>query len=180
MCSPIRTWMRSFASAESGRPKSHSASSGIKIACTRRRVSSPSARTFALPVWFIRSRSFMSASNLKQPETPEARAQWGKTAGSPEEQLFLEGPHGRGFELGRAIRIFRELIYGFRALHFVGPCITVFGSARFPAEHRYYPHPRVGSANCGRGLYGHDRRRTGLNGSRQSRGQGGRWRLHRL
>src|SRR5579872_5991093 len=142
MCSPIRTWMRSFASAESGRPKSHSASSGIKIACTRRRVSSPSARTFALPVWFIRSRSFMSASNLKQPETPEARAQWGKTAGSPEEQLFLEGPHGRGFELGRAIRIFRELIYGFRALHFVGPCITVFGSARFPAEHRYYAFTR--------------------------------------
>ena len=80
----------------------------------------------------------MSASNLKQPETPEARAQWGKVAGSPEEQLFLEGPHARGFELGRAIRIFRELIYGFRALHFVGPCITVFGSARFPAEHRYY------------------------------------------
>jgi len=80
----------------------------------------------------------MSASNLKQPEIPEARAQWGKIAGSREEQLFLEGPHGRGFELGRAIRIFRELIYGFRALHFVGPCITVFGSARFPAEHRYY------------------------------------------
>ena len=80
----------------------------------------------------------MSASDLKQPETPEARAQWGKTAGSPEEQLFLEGPHGRGFELGRAVRIFRELIQGFRALHFVGPCITVFGSARFPAESRYY------------------------------------------
>ena len=69
----------------------------------------------------------MSASDLKQTETPEARAQWGKTAASPEEQLFLQGPHGRGYELGRAIRIFRELIYGFRALHFVGPCLTVFG-----------------------------------------------------
>jgi hypothetical protein len=80
----------------------------------------------------------MSASDLKQPETPEARAQWGKKAASPEEQLFLEGPHGRGFELGRAVRIFRELISGFRALHFVGPCLTVFGSARFPAESRYY------------------------------------------
>jgi uncharacterized protein (TIGR00730 family) len=80
----------------------------------------------------------MSASDLKQPETPEARAQWGKTTASPEEQLFLRGPHGRGFELGRAMRIFRELIKGFRALHFVGPCITVFGSARFPAESRYY------------------------------------------
>jgi len=80
----------------------------------------------------------MSASDLNQPERPEARAQWGKTTASPEEQLFLEGPHGRGFELARAVRIFRELISGFRALHFVGPCITVFGSARFPAEHRYY------------------------------------------
>jgi len=27
---------------------------------------------------------------------------------------------------------------GFRALHFVGPCVTVFGSARFNAEHPYY------------------------------------------
>jgi len=80
----------------------------------------------------------MSASDLNQPERPEARAQWGKTTASPEEQLFLEGPHGRGFELARAVRIFRELISGFRALHFVGPCITVFGSARFPPEHHYY------------------------------------------
>jgi hypothetical protein len=27
---------------------------------------------------------------------------------------------------------------GFRAFHFVGPCVTVFGSARFTEEHRYY------------------------------------------
>jgi len=27
---------------------------------------------------------------------------------------------------------------GFRTLHFVGPCVTVFGSARFPEDHRYY------------------------------------------
>ena len=27
---------------------------------------------------------------------------------------------------------------GFRKLHFVGPCVTVFGSARFTAEHHYY------------------------------------------
>jgi len=80
----------------------------------------------------------MSASDLKTPETPEGKAQWGKKAASPEEQLFLEGPHSRGFELGRAVRIFWELIQGFRALHFVGPCITVFGSARFPEQHRYY------------------------------------------
>ncbi len=34
--------------------------------------------------------------------------------------------------------MFRELVYGFRKLHFVGPCVTVFGSARFNEHHRYY------------------------------------------
>jgi len=29
-------------------------------------------------------------------------------------------------------------VRGFRALHFVGPCVTVFGSARFPEDHPYY------------------------------------------
>jgi hypothetical protein len=35
-------------------------------------------------------------------------------------------------------RIMREFISGFRTLHFVGPCVTVFGSARFGADHPYY------------------------------------------
>src|SRR5678816_2013561 len=80
----------------------------------------------------------MPVENLKESEVPQPNPEWGKSTSEPEEGLFLEGPRGRGFELGRASRIFRELIYGFRALHFVGPCITVFGSARFPPEHRYY------------------------------------------
>jgi uncharacterized protein (TIGR00730 family) len=29
-------------------------------------------------------------------------------------------------------------MHGFRSLHFVGPCVTVFGSARFGEEHPYY------------------------------------------
>ncbi len=36
------------------------------------------------------------------------------------------------------VRIAAEFIKGFRALHFVGPCVTVFGSARFGPEHRHY------------------------------------------
>ena len=36
------------------------------------------------------------------------------------------------------VRIAAEFIRGFRALHFVGPCVTVFGSARFGPEHRHY------------------------------------------
>lgn len=51
---------------------------------------------------------------------------------------FLTGPQPRGFELRLAIDVFIEFIRGFRALHFVGPCVTVFGSARFKEDHPYY------------------------------------------
>jgi uncharacterized protein (TIGR00730 family) len=51
---------------------------------------------------------------------------------------FLTGPQPRGFELKLALEIFWEFIRGFRALHFVGPCVTVFGSARFKEDHPYY------------------------------------------
>lgn len=57
--------------------------------------------------------------------------QWGKISIHSEEERFLEGPKRRTFELWQAIRIFFEFIRGFRRLHFVGPCVTVFGSARF-------------------------------------------------
>ena len=77
-------------------------------------------------------KTLMPVEQVAEPEVPNS--QWGKSTSSPEEELFLEGPRSRGFELGRAFRIFRELIYGFRALHFVGPCVTVFGSARFPPD----------------------------------------------
>ena len=56
----------------------------------------------------------------------------------PEITQFLQGPQKRSFELGRAVGIFFEIMRGFRKLHFVGPCVTVFGSARFTAEHQYY------------------------------------------
>jgi uncharacterized protein (TIGR00730 family) len=56
----------------------------------------------------------------------------------PEEGRFLRGPQDRGIELLRAFRIFFEFVRGFRGLHFVGPCVTVFGSARFREGHRYY------------------------------------------
>ena len=56
----------------------------------------------------------------------------------PEITHFLQGPQRRGFELGRAVGIFFEIMRGFRKLHFLGPCVTVFGSARFTEEHAYY------------------------------------------
>lgn len=58
------------------------------------------------------------------------------------EQVFLEGPKSRGYELSFAIKVFFQFIKGFRSLHFVGPCITVFGSARFKEDHEYYEKAR--------------------------------------
>ena len=54
------------------------------------------------------------------------------------EHVFLEGPKSRGYELAFAFKVFKQFIKGFRTLHFVGPCITVFGSARFKEDHPYY------------------------------------------
>ena len=39
---------------------------------------------------------------------------------------------------------------GFRTLHFVGPCVTVFGSARFPEDHPYYALAREVGARLAR------------------------------
>lgn len=56
----------------------------------------------------------------------------------PKSSVYLEGPKSRGFELSFAFRVFGQFLKGFRSLHFVGPCITVFGSARFKESHPYY------------------------------------------
>lgn len=56
----------------------------------------------------------------------------------PKTHVYLEGPKSRSFELSFAFRVFRQFIHGFRRLHFMGPCITVFGSARFNENHPYY------------------------------------------
>ncbi len=55
---------------------------------------------------------------------------------------YLDGPKPRGSELAFAWKVFRQFIKGFRGLHFVGPCITVFGSARFKEDHIYYAAAR--------------------------------------
>ncbi len=64
--------------------------------------------------------------------------QWGAVAADREQEWFLGAPRSRRSELMRVIRIAAEFIKGFRSLHFVGPCVTVFGSARFPEVHPYY------------------------------------------
>jgi len=69
--------------------------------------------------------------------------QWGKASGSPDEHHFLSGPTVRRSETIRVWRIAMEFIKGFRALHFVGPCVTVFGSARFNDGSEYYELSRT-------------------------------------
>ncbi len=59
-----------------------------------------------------------------------------------DERRFLAGPQDRGSEALRLLRIGREFVRGFRALHFVGPCVTVFGSSRFPEQHPFYAQAR--------------------------------------
>lgn len=54
------------------------------------------------------------------------------------EKEFLSGPLSRFKEFNFVLRVAWEFIRGFQRLHFVGPCITVFGSARFGEDHKYY------------------------------------------
>lgn len=92
-------------------------------------------------------------------DTPPARGskpagaaapQWGKRARTRDERVFLEGPRRRGSELWRVVRIAAEFIRGFRSLHFVGPCVTFFGSARFPETHPHYDLARKTAAAVAR------------------------------
>lgn len=65
-------------------------------------------------------------------------------------QRFLQGPQPRRYELAKAFKIFFECLRGFRNLHFVGPCVTVFGSARFPEMHPHYRMARAVGAELAR------------------------------
>lgn len=55
-----------------------------------------------------------------------------------EDRALLSGPNRRLRDLQLLYSVAKDFILGFRSLHFVGPCITVFGSARFDEKHRYY------------------------------------------
>ena len=72
---------------------------------------------------------------------------------SEPDRVLLEGPRSRFRELMTLLRVGRDFIRGFRTLHFAGPCVTVFGSARFDEHHRYYAMAReVGAALSGLGF----------------------------
>jgi uncharacterized protein (TIGR00730 family) len=62
---------------------------------------------------------------------------------TPPDIVLLEGPRTRIRELGTLLRVGRDFIRGFRALHFVGPCVTIFGSARLKDDHPAYAQARA-------------------------------------
>ncbi len=59
---------------------------------------------------------------------------------------FLSGPRSRWKEFTFTLKVLLDFIRGFRALHFAGPCVTVFGSARFNETDAYYETTRRLSA----------------------------------
>jgi uncharacterized protein (TIGR00730 family) len=63
------------------------------------------------------------------------------------EKAFLAGRRSREADLESAVRIFLEFLRAFESFEFQQPCVTVFGSARFGEDHRYYRLAReVGTA----------------------------------
>jgi uncharacterized protein (TIGR00730 family) len=55
-----------------------------------------------------------------------------------QDSLFIQGARSRLRELRFLLKIGWEFFRGLRSLHFLGPCVTVFGSARFKEDHEYY------------------------------------------
>ncbi len=55
---------------------------------------------------------------------------------------YLKGARSRWKEFVFSFDVLLEFIKGFRNLHFIGPCITIFGSARFDEHHPYYQSAR--------------------------------------
>jgi hypothetical protein len=76
---------------------------------------------------------------MKNTDRPEKNSSdWLTTFRGTDEKEFLKGTREHPKELASAGRVFLEFVRGFQALGSLGPCVTVFGSARFDEEHRYY------------------------------------------
>ena len=75
----------------------------------------------------------------------------GKVEGA--EKLFLKGRRSREADLEGAVTFFLEFLRGFESFDFDGPCVTVFGSARFSEDHAYYQLARETGAALARAGY---------------------------
>ena len=72
------------------------------------------------------------------------------------EKAFLSGRRNREADLESAVTFFLKFLRGFESFDFKEPCVTAFGSARFPEGHPFYEEARgvgrklarAGSAAC--------------------------------
>lgn len=66
---------------------------------------------------------------------------------SKDESFFVRGPLSRFKEFTFAFKVFFNFIRAFRKMHFIGPCVTVFGSARFTKDSEHYKNAeKIGAA----------------------------------
>lgn len=59
-----------------------------------------------------------------------------------EDRMLLSGPNPRSRDFRLLMGVVNDFLNGFRTLHFVGPCVTVFGSARYAEDHIFYQKAR--------------------------------------
>lgn len=64
------------------------------------------------------------------------------------ESSWLAGPRSRFNDFISLIRVGLDFIRAYRILHFVGPCVTIFGSARTKPGTRYYELAREMGEAC--------------------------------
>src|SRR5258705_5677089 len=78
------------------------------------------------------------ASEIPMQPAPDSTVAAVVTPPERADEIFLEGPRSRFAEFCTLLRVMRDFLRGYRALHFVGPCVTVFGSARIKPDDPYY------------------------------------------
>ncbi len=86
-----------------------------------------------------------AVANTEKNETSKNRGHqdcpWSMKLSSQDRKLLFDSRSWLR-ESMNILRVVREFLGGFRQFKSIGPCVTVFGSARFPEEHRYYQMAR--------------------------------------
>jgi len=81
------------------------------------------------------------------PASPKEIRDEAKFTEAFEDRMLLSGPNPRSRDFRLLMGVVNDVLSGFRTLHFVGPCVTVFGSARYAEDHPYYIKAReIGAA----------------------------------
>src|SRR6266566_4637682 len=78
------------------------------------------------------------ATEIPIDEPPESVGSALTASSERADEIFLDGPRSRLAEFLTLLRVMRDFLCGFRVLHFVGPCVTVFGSSRIKRDDPHY------------------------------------------